>query len=164
MEVKEALLKRRSIRKFKDTPVTDEQIKALLEAAMSAPSGCNYQPWKFYVITNKELLAGIRDDIPRAGNYPCPLAILVTGDTTKTQYWRSDCGAATENILLRAVDLGLGTLWLAQDASVSRVEAMKKRIKLKEGEEPFSLIYVGVPDVNPEPRTQYDEAKIEYIK
>lgn len=164
MELEQALLARRSIRKFKDTLVTDEQIKSLLEAAMSAPSACNLQPWRFYVITNEEILAGIREDIGSSGNYVAPLAILVAGDTVKSKFWQADCGAATENILLKAVDLNLGTLWVAQDQRPDRVEKMKKRILFKEGEEPFSLIYVGVPDVHPEPRTQFDEAKIELVK
>ena len=47
MEVKEALLKRRSVRKFKDEPVSDELIEELLHAAMSGPSACNKQPWEF---------------------------------------------------------------------------------------------------------------------
>ena len=52
MELKEALLKRRSVRKYKDIPVTDEQIEELLHAAMSGPSACNKTPWEFYVVKN----------------------------------------------------------------------------------------------------------------
>ena len=54
MEVKEALLKRRSIRKFKEELISDEIIEELLHAAMSAPSACNRRPWEFYVVTNKD--------------------------------------------------------------------------------------------------------------
>ena len=54
MELKEVLLKRRSVRKFTDEPVSDEMIQELLHAAMSGPSACNMKPWEFYVITNPE--------------------------------------------------------------------------------------------------------------
>ena len=49
------MLERRSVRKYKDTKVSDEDIKLLLEAAMSAPSACNKQPWEFYVVKNEEV-------------------------------------------------------------------------------------------------------------
>ena len=54
------MLQRRSIRKFKDIKVSDEDIKTLLEAAMSAPSACNKQPWEFYVVKNAEVLEKVK--------------------------------------------------------------------------------------------------------
>lgn len=56
MELKEALLKRRSIRKFKNNKISDEIINELLIAAMSGPSACNKRPWEFYVVTNEDKL------------------------------------------------------------------------------------------------------------
>ena len=57
MEVKEVLLKRRSVRKFTEQPVSDEMIKELLHAAMSGPSACNKRPWEFYVVANEDKLS-----------------------------------------------------------------------------------------------------------
>jgi nitroreductase len=54
LTTKEAIEKRRSIRKFKADPVADEYINELLDAARLAPSGCNAQPWRFRVVRNKE--------------------------------------------------------------------------------------------------------------
>jgi len=54
LTTKEAIEKRRSIRKFKADPVPDEYINELLDAARLAPSGCNAQPWRFRVVKNKE--------------------------------------------------------------------------------------------------------------
>ena len=51
MELKEVLLKRRSVRKFTEEPVSKEHVEELLHAAMSSPSACNKKPWEFYVIT-----------------------------------------------------------------------------------------------------------------
>jgi nitroreductase len=54
LEVEEAILKRRSIRKFKDKPVTNGQIRKIIKAGTYAPSGKNGQPWRFTVLTRKE--------------------------------------------------------------------------------------------------------------
>jgi nitroreductase len=56
MELKEVMLKRRSVRKFTNELVSDEQIDILLHYAMSGPSACNKQPWEFFVVTNEEKL------------------------------------------------------------------------------------------------------------
>lgn len=116
MELKDALLKRRSVRKFKDTPISDEMIQELLEAAMSGPSACNRQPWEFFVIKNKEKI----QEITKASfftRYESPLVIVVCGYAPRflpsqlAPYWTQDCAAAAQNILLRATDLGLGAVW-----------------------------------------------------
>ena len=60
MEVKEALQKRRSVRKFTDAPVPEEAVDALLHAAMSGPSACNKAPWEFWVITREEALQALK--------------------------------------------------------------------------------------------------------
>ena len=56
LTVMEAIQKRRSIRKFKDTPVPDELIEQMLEAARLAPSGTNRQPWRFQIIKDKAII------------------------------------------------------------------------------------------------------------
>ena len=66
MELKDALLKRRSVRKFTDEPVSDEMIEELLHAAMSGPSACNKKPWEFYVVTNEGKLEELKSALPRA--------------------------------------------------------------------------------------------------
>ena len=116
MEVKDALLKRRSIRKYLDKEVSDEIIEELLHAAMSGPSACNRRPWIFYVIKDQDKLNELRK-ASRFSNMNAPLAIVVVGDLSRSlplqlkDFWIQDCSAATENILLRATDLGLGSLW-----------------------------------------------------
>ena len=60
MELKEALLKRRSVRKFTEEAVSEEMIQELLHAAMSGPSACNKKPWEFYVVTNTEKLEALK--------------------------------------------------------------------------------------------------------
>ena len=60
MELKDVLLRRRSVRKFTDEPVSEEHIQELLHAAMSGPSACNKQPWAFYVVTNPDMVEALR--------------------------------------------------------------------------------------------------------
>ena len=60
MELKEVLLKRRSVRKFTEEPVSEEMIEELMHAAMSGPSACNKRPWEFYVVTNSEKLEELK--------------------------------------------------------------------------------------------------------
>jgi nitroreductase len=74
MQTLEAIAQRRSIRKFKDTPVTDEQIRALLHAATLAPSGKNRQPWRFVVVRGEkraEMIQVMRVDGTDHGEGSC---------------------------------------------------------------------------------------------
>ena len=169
MEVKEALLKRRSIRKFKEDKVSDEIIEELLHAAMSAPSACNKKPWEFYVITNEEKLKEIKK-ASKFGKYDAPLAIVVAGNLLKalplkfSQYWIQDCSAATENILLRVTDLGLGAVWIGGHPQNSVEENIRKILQLPKSIVPLNIIFIGYPNEEKKPQDQYDEKKVHYYK
>lgn len=169
MELQEVLLKRRSIRKFKSEKVSKEAIDALLHAAMSGPSALNKKPWKFYVVSSEEKLEELRNS-SQYSNRNAPLAIVVCGDLKeciegkREEYWIQDCSAATENILLKATELGLGSLWCGiylQDESVQNVSNI---LGLNKNEVPLNIIYIGYADEYPEARDQYDESKIKYIE
>ena len=72
MELKEALLRRRSVRKFTDEKVSEEDINELLHAAMSGPSAVNKKPWDFYVITDEEMLEKVRKHCAPFGKFKSP--------------------------------------------------------------------------------------------
>ena len=169
MTINEAIKKRRSIRKFKeDAEVTDEQVKLLLEAAMLSPSACNSRPWEFIVVRDREILEKIMAVHPYTGMLAtASLAIIVMAlpeiqnQPIMSDYYPQDCGAATENILLQAVELGLGTCWCGvypKEDRIADMQAILDTTKL-----PFCIIAVGVPDENPDPRGQYDETKVTYL-
>ncbi len=169
MELKEVLLKRRSIRKFKEDLVSDEIIQELLYASMSGPSACNKQPWEFYVITNKEKIK----ELTKASmftKYNAPLVIVVCGNLSKTlplqlaSYWVQDCSAATQNILLRVTDLGLGAVWCGAHPQKRVEERIRKCLELGDKIIPLNIIFIGYPNEEVEPRTQYNEKKVHYIK
>ena len=168
MEVKDALLKRRSIRKYLDKEVSDEIIEELLHAAMSGPSACNRRPWIFYVIKDQDKLSELRK-ASRFSNMNAPLAIVVVGDLSRSlplqlkDFWIQDCSAATENILLRATDLGLGSLWCGIYPQKRPVERVKEILGITNSDIPLNIIYIGYGDEEKESRDQYEKNRVKII-
>ena len=150
MDLKDILLRRRSVRKFTDEPVSREQIDELLHAAMSGPSACNRMPWEFYAVTNADILDKLRKASPFT-NMKAPLAIIVCGDLSRAlplmmaEYWIQDCSAATENILLRAVDMGLGAVWCGVHPQKRALKVVTELLSLPENQIPLNIIYSGHP-------------------
>ena len=169
MELKEALLKRRSVRKYTDKAVSDELVNELMHAAMSGPSACNRKPWKFYVVSDPEALKKLRN-ATRFSNIEAPLAIVVCGNLSRAlplqlaDYWIEDCSAATENILLRATDLGLGTVWCGVYPQKSNVTKVRGILGLSDKLIPLNIIYVGYQAENPEARDQFNEKDVVVLK
>ena len=168
MELQEVLQRRRSIRKYTQEPVSKEDIDLLMHAAMSGPSACNKTPWEFYVITDEAVLEKLRN-ASRYSKIYAPLAIVVCGSLSRAlpsqlaPYWIQDCSAATENILLAATDLGLGTVWCGIHPQKRAEEKVREALVLTEKQIPLNIIYVGHPDQVQEPRDQYKESYIHYI-
>lgn len=122
MNVYEAIKKRRTIRKFKDIPLKNEDIMQIIDCARLAPFASNLQPLKFSVVTNRETRFKMYPHIKYAGYIPdwdpCfeetpPVFIVVLNDTniktTKTS--EVDSGAAITNMCLAATELGIDTCW-----------------------------------------------------
>ena len=169
MNVKEAILKRRSIRKFKEDKISEDKIQILLECAMAAPSACNKKPWAFYVITNEEVLEKLRTSSRYTG-YKSPLNIIVCGDKSKAlsdkpnDFWIQDVSSAIENILVEAVELDLGTCWCGLYPMDHAVENVKNILDMPENIIPLGLIHIGYPAEEKESRTQFDDSCVKYIK
>ena len=152
MELLEAIHTRRSIRKFLAKPVPGEMIETILRAAMAAPSAGNQQPWHYIVITDRAKL----DAIPAFHPYSkmvlqAPVAILACGDPDGKKwptFWDQDLSAATQNMLLAARDLGLGTVWVGIYPEKDRMEGFRKLFAIPENIMPFSLVPIGWPDAN----------------
>ena len=169
MELKEALEKRRSVRKFTGEAVPEELVEELLHAAMSAPSACNRKPWEFWVVTEPETLEKLRK-ASRFTNYEAKLAIVVAGNLSRAlpmqlgDYWIQDCSAATENILLRAVDLGLGAVWCGIHPQKRPVERVRELLGMTEKQIPLNIIFLGYPGEVPEPRDRYQERCVHWVR
>ena len=168
MTVQEAIRSRRSIRKYKEAPVPPEHVKLMLEAAMMAPSAINGRPWEYAVIRDRELLGKIVEISPYAKPLlQAPVAVLVSARPDLTpphvQFWQQDCGAAIQNLLLQALELGYGTCWCGLYPMVDRSMAVKALLGLSGEATPLGIIAIGVPDEAPAARGFYDESRVKYF-
>lgn len=166
----EAIMTRTSVRQYTDEAVTDQEIETLLKAGMAAPSACNLQPWRFVVVTNPAVKKAISEQIKPAGPASkAPVVIVVCGDMDHTfeaapDYWAEDCSAATENIMLAAHAMGLGTVWMGIYPQKERYEHLKNFLELPDNIKAFGMIAVGHPAEHPAPKDKWDANKVHYEK
>jgi nitroreductase len=144
-----AIFQRRSVRSYLDKPVEPEKIETLLRAAMQAPSAGNQQASEFLVVQDAAALRQLSRMSPYAGLLArAPLAIVLLGNTERMKFpenWEQDLGAAAENLLLEAAELGLGAVWLGVHPLRERVDAVKAQFSLPEKMKPFAVVAVGYP-------------------
>jgi nitroreductase len=160
MELNEAIKGRRSIRKFKNQPIPDDTVTQLIEAATYAPSAGNLQPWQFIIAKNptvKKKLVQAAYNQAQAEQAPIIIVVCVDekqtssyGTRGKNLYCLQDTAAATQNIMLTAYSLGLGTCWIG----AFKEDEAKKAVNAPEGARPVCMIPVGYPDVSPKQRTR----------
>ena len=157
--MKKTLYSRRSIRKFKQIPVTREQINALLDAALVAPSARNGQILRYCAVSSPEKRKEIFSNTAWGGyvqpkrNPVCdvtsPMLYIVVsavnGENPVSHHTWADAGAAIENMLLTAVELGLGGCWIG---AFNR-ETLEKAIDQAQGETALYIVAFGVPDETP---------------
>jgi nitroreductase len=165
----ETLFKRRSIRRFTDRPLDEATITLLLQAGMAAPSAVNSQPWEFIVLTDPQVLAKVRGKLPFA-QHNAPAAIVVLGsperanNTAGRMFWEQDCSAAMENMLLAAVGLGLGAVWIGIHPVAPFVRAVREALDIPEQVTPLGMMHVGYPAEEKPARTQYDAHRVYWQK
>ena len=159
---------RRSIRKFRpDAPVTNDQLGQLIHAAMLAPSAKNARPWEFIAITKRDILDEFARVHPYANMCATATAAIVVVAIPQPDilvgYFPQDCGAATQNILLEAVSMGLGGCWLGIWPNESRVTWLADMLDIRKPKLPFNIIAIGTPDESPAQRGFFDASKITYM-
>ena len=157
---------RRSHRAYETTPLTEEQLDALLKAAMESPSAVNRQPWHFTVVRNQELLDEWNKEVwnqmmkrdperrsPRFADkdfhvfYHAPTVIVISG-MPDNHYTQIDGGIAVENIALAAESMGLGTVILGMpgDAFQSeKADYFRKALKFPQDWDFVIAVAIGVP-------------------
>lgn len=177
-ETLKIIRQRRSIRGFKDEQINEEELQAVLEAGLYAPNAGD-QAWHFTVVQNKELLDRLNlaaneaakkmdmEHLRQLGNnelfdclYGAPTLIIVSGNEQAPIPLDADCAAATQNLLLAAESIGLGSCWiffvLLAFYSPQGLE-LQKVLKIPEGYKPYdSAVFgykkdtvVNVPDRKP---------------
>ncbi|MCX6745999.1 MAG: nitroreductase family protein [Candidatus Parcubacteria bacterium] len=152
METLECIKTRRSRRKFLDKEVPQEIIEKIIEAGKCAPSGDNKQPWKFYIIREKNIKKAIvtLDDVYNKQIIPgCDFILIVGVDTNLSPISYIEDGViAAQNVLLACHDLGLGAVYLSgfnlkdpQDA-----KGIQKAVNIPDSIMPISMLLIGYPD------------------
>ena len=182
-ETLKTIAERYSCRDFADTPLTDEQVKAIVEAALASPSAMNLQPWHVIVITDKGVIEeldaeglsilGAADDksgyervMSRGGKvfYNAPCMILVVSDGS--HYATLDSGILSQSVALAAHSLGLGSVICGMAGipfSGGRGEELKGRLGFPEGYRFEISILVGTVNSGKDPH-ELEPGKVTYIK
>ena len=159
METFEAIHSRRSIRQYKDTPVPDEVLNKVLEAARWAPSWANTQCVRYVIVRNAETKLKLAEALAR-GNpateaiKTAPLVIVACAEMKKAGYYKGnastekgdwymfDTGIAMQNLALAAHALGLGTVHAGYITDYKKV---KEALELPEGVEVVEMTPLGYP-------------------
>ena len=168
MEFIDVINNRRSIREYKSEDVSDEDITKIIQAGMQAPgSRLNAEPWEFIVVKDKNTLEAIGEVKARVKD--APVAIVLVANINRAFYksvWQQDMGAAAENMLLMACNLGLGALWNGVATHKEVEEAISEIFELPEDVLPYCIITVGYPADGLENKymDKFDEERIHYEK
>ena len=169
--VLDIIRKRRSIRKYEARPVEEEKTALLFEAALRSPSSRGYNPWRFILVTEPDLLDQLSRAKPHGSSFlkGAPLGIVVCGDEQKSDAWIEDCSIACAFIQLTTESLDLGSCWiqirgrphddtLSADAYIAGLLDLPREMRVE------AVIAVGYPDESKPPHgresLQYEKARL----
>ena len=165
MEPIDIIFQRRSIRKFTSEPVSQAEVDTLLKAAMAAPSAVNSQPWEFIVVDDPAILKSLKK-VSLFSNRNAPLAVVVLGSPHKarnpagSKFWIQDCSAAMQNLLLAAVCLGLGAVWIGIHPIQGVEEKVRDLLSIPPASIPLGMALIGHPAEKKKALTRYKKQKI----
>jgi nitroreductase len=173
MEVIQAINARRTIRRYKDKPVSPEILAAVLDAARQAPSWANSQTWRFIIIKDKELrlkLAALFPHNRGAGALAQAPAVIVScaelnragwlrGEKKSDKSWHLfDLGSALENLVLAATSLGLSTVHIGNFEQAKVAELLE----VPAGYEVELMTALGYPDEEPAPKARKELKELSF--
>lgn len=175
-QVIKAIMERRSIRKYKDTPVEHEKLATIVKCGINAPSGINKQPWEIRVVESQELINQVNEVYKKANpdimekdpsfknmfrNAPNLICVATA------QGGNLDCGLLGENMMLAAQSMGLGTCCLGGPVRFLKDNSDAKffldKLGFSDGYDLIYILAVGYPDESPDAKPR-DESKVQYIK
>jgi nitroreductase len=154
MKVLDVIQKRQSVRKYKEDPIPEKALMRVLEAARLAPSGKNFQPWKFIIVKDKALKEKLAQ--ASAGQFfmaEAPIIIVGCGFPDNCyahmgrymKSWSVDVTIALEHLILQAQEEGLGTCWIGSFEE----EEVKAILNIPENVKVLALTPLGYPDEIP---------------
>ena len=143
MDIIEIIKTRRSIREYSDKPISKDYLEKIIDAGRFAPTARGVQPWEFVVITNADTLKKI-GNLADNGRFIAQAKACIAVFCTDTKYYLEDGCAATQNMLLAATSLGIGSCWVAGDkkpycSNINNLLRVPSSFKL------ISLISLGYP-------------------
>lgn len=160
-EVINNIRNRRSVRAYKDEQIKQEELQVILDAGLWAPSAHNSQPWHFTVVQDSKLISHMNEIslrgmikseigwIARMGQsgrdifYGAPTVIIVSGKKEEFLEPVIDCSAATQNLLLAAESLDIGSCWIGLICFFFDDKEEVKKLQLPKGYSPFYAICLG---------------------
>lgn len=170
MDFFQVIRDRRSIRKYKDTPVEREKIDQVLDAARLAPSWKNLQCWRFLVLTDPAkrslVLEAFPDDNPgKKAIATAPVVIVVCADPAESdvengiEYFVADTAIAFEHLCLAAHALGLGTCWMGwyDEHLIKQSLGIPANIRI------VGITPLGYPDQEPKQRPRKELSQIAFF-
>jgi len=163
METIKAIMTRRSIRSWTEEPVTEEERKIILEAAMNAPSAADARPWHFVTMDDPEVIKQFAKLGGTEMLAESTFMVMVCGEQAKEIYpgfWPQDCSCAMHNMQLAAHDIGIGCVWVAIYPLEERVEICRKVLDIPAAITPFAILAMGVPNEVLPPEERYDEERV----
>jgi len=158
MEFFEVIKKRCSIREYSDKPIKKEDLEKIIDCARLAPTARKEEPWEFIVITDKKELAEIAE-ITDYGKFLKDAAAGIIVLCKDTKYYLEDGCAATENILLAAASLGIGTCWIAGDKK-PYAEKIREYLGAPAGYKLVSILSLGYPKAEPTPHQKREVSQV----
>ena len=163
MEFDDVLLKRRSVRKFKDEEVTKDQLNQILQAGLLAPTSRNRKPCNFLIVSNKDILKELSKVKEHGADFLAGAnkAIVVIANTLLADTWIEDSSIALSFMHLKATDIGVGSCWiqihLRKSADGEDVEKLVRDIvKIDDYFRIVGILALGIPDGDVKPHTFED--------
>ncbi len=144
----DVIKRRRSVRKYKPGLISEKDIEKIIDAGRLAPSANNAQPWEFVVCDDRQIKNKL-SELCRWGKFikDAASAIAVFGDKNNTST-PLDCAAATENMLIMATALSIGSCWVA-GYKKPHSEHIKSLLCVPDDYELVSIVVLGYSDIIP---------------
>ncbi len=177
--VMQNILSRKSVRSYTGDTIPAATLENLLRAAQAAPTGRDWRPWSFVVVTPDQDLEAIFGDNFNMRMYKEAGAIVILcadtihmGPTRENpdgpdvaqvnHLWRDDLGAATENLLLAVEAYGLGACWTACYPYPERMDPIRAAVGLPPTVVPYAVVPIGVPAGETQPKDKWDPSRVHY--
>lgn len=171
----DTIMTRKSVRRFSDRRIGEEELRTILKAGMSGPSCTNARDWSFIVVRDRETLAKMAEANGRPAEplKRADVGILVCGDLERAfppapEYWVIDGAIAAQNMTLAAHALGIGSVWLGTWPQMDRVQRQAELFGLPESAVPHSILALGYPAEEerpgPRPKPEWEEDRVHFEK